>query len=213
MQGANKRGLQRRAALRALNALVVEQELPLPHIDAKKPRAADLAKVLRALSRRCVDDDALAFKAAVLRYVRNSGVLPDGFSVADDGDLTADTADTETPAVPKHRFLKFSFRLQSTAFMLTYNSSDFSAATWVAFKTFVEDRARRYGARAWAACLEVSLHADAAHPGQRLHTHACMLWTDGIGLRLRSLEPLYFEDTRPRVDVCVTRGSPVGAGA
>ena len=32
---ANKRGLQRRAALRSLNALVVEQELPLRHINAK----------------------------------------------------------------------------------------------------------------------------------------------------------------------------------
>ena len=86
--------------------------------------------------------------------------------------------------------------------MLTYNGAAIAPTSFDAFKTFVINLKTRFGARAWAACLEQSLHAADAG---RHHMHAYLMWTDGIGLEVRSLDPFVFEGLRPRVDVCTAK--------
>ena len=39
------------------------------------------------------------------------------------------------------------------------------------------------------------------------HGHAYLMWTDGVGVHCRSLDPFKFEGVRPRVDVCTARVS------
>ena len=98
--------------------------------------------------------------------------------------------------------------------MLTYHSAAFTLASWTEFAACMEQIARRYGARAWAACLETSEKSE--RPGGSappLHAHAYFIWTDGVGLRLRGLEALEYNGVRPRVDVCTSRGRSAAPGA
>ena len=101
--------------------------------------------------------------------------------------------------------------------MATWNSLAFNVATWDAFLAWTQGFARRHGAHAWAACLEESLKAapvDAGgQPPQRYHLHAYFVWTDDLGLSLRSLDSLHFETVRPRIDVCKGVGSAATFGA
>ena len=76
------------------------------------------------------------------------------------------------------------------------------ATSFDIFKTFVLGLKIRFGARAWAACLELSLLAEEAG---RHHLHAYLMWTDGVGLDVRSLDLFYFDGLRPRVDVCTAK--------
>jgi len=61
------------------------------------------------------------------------------------------------------------------------------------------------------------LHAEGAQVvgnGQkRYHLHAYFIWVDDEGLNLESLDTLYFQGVRPRVDVCTGAGSKAHAGA
>ena len=215
MKSANARLHARRDALRSMNALLQELDVPLAPLPVKDvPSPSVLAKVLRALARRCADGaEATNFEAALRRWCRNGGELPEGMSLRDAGGVDVD-ADPEPAVVPRHRILKVSFRLQSQAFMLTFHSNTFDLHTWEPFRNFVSDVARKYGARGWAACLEESQYASrGAGDSQVFHTHAYFFWTDGIGLRLRDINVLAYSGVRPRVDVCTARGSPASGGA
>ena len=78
------------------------------------------------------------------------------------GKLTVEVLPEDTRASPfvvKHRVLAACFKLKSKAFMLTYNSNNFTPASWGDFKAFVVAVATKFGAKAWAACLEKSLHS------------------------------------------------------
>ena len=212
---SNENRARRRAAINSLNELVSELDLPLPALDRDAvEKTSAMAKILRALAKRCTEgDQATRFGTAVRSWVSSGGQLPDGMSLrqADEG---LDIEEPTAVLVPRHRVLKMNFRLQSTAFMMTYNSSTFTTDTWGPFLAFIKNVAKKYGAKAWSACLEESCHSTPRDDGARVfHTHAYMLWVDGIGLRLRNLEPLSFSDVRPRIDVCVTRGSPLSTGA
>ena len=100
------------------------------------------------------------------------------------------------------------FKLKSKAFMLTYNSFDFSPATWDSFLAYVKELRQKFGARAWSACLEQSLHADSG-AADRYHLHGYLLWTDGVGVQCEDLDPFIFQGVRPRIDVCVSKTSTV----
>ena len=80
----------------------------------------------------------------------------------------ADEEPLSSSLVPYHAILATGYRLESRAFMTTYNSWHFSLATWLRFRDFCKDKAKQLGAAAWAACLEESVHAVR----KRYHLHA-----------------------------------------
>ena len=214
---ANDRMKARRAALHALNQLISDMDLPLPRLRRKHVNLTVLGKVLRVLSKRCEDGSERGrFVAALQEYTANGGSLPEGMEFREADGLMDDTnrGAQDDCAVPRHKTLVMSFRLKSKAFMLTYNSSTLEERDWEAFVKHIRRLARRFGARAWSACLEESEHAS-RQPDSPLvfHTHAYLFWTDGVGLQLTNLDPFRFKDIRPRVDVCTIKspGPTVGA--
>lgn len=211
---ANARLQRRRSALRTLQAVAARLELPLPVIDSRRPDAGVLKQVLRTLARRCTAGaEAEDFDTAVRAWVSNGGVLPDGLVLCDRGQGLA-AEDDEAPAVPRHKVLKAEFRLQSSAFMLTYHNAALTAESWPPFRAFMQKLAQTHGARAWAACLEENGGPGGAEAAaQRFHAHGYLLWTDGIGLRLRDVQPLRFLGKHPRIDVCTARGAGGGGAA
>ena len=116
--------------------------------------------------------------------------------------------------VPKHRVLLPNFRLQSRAFMVTYNSKQFTKETWCALRAFTQTTAQRLGATAWAACLEESLNAkhfpsgritSKTCPSPQFHGHAYYFWDGAERVRLHNTNDFVFAGVRPRVDVCAAR--------
>ncbi len=217
---SNERSLARRSAVKLLNGLAAElgfRQVPL------KSAAGRVEALVRLLEPRCQCGDYPARLAtAVADYVGNGGV----FSVPVLTAPTASPADaaedrTDVPGgdaggtfpVARHRVLDEGFRLESKAFMLTYNSRTFTTETSSLFLKWVKERRRALGARRWAACLEESLHAapvPAAAGGSApavYHGHAYLWWTDGQGLRRRNTDDLVFQGVRPRVDVCTCKAA------
>ena len=90
--------------------------------------------------------------------------MPEGMEFRDVDGLV-DTTSTgvqesqDACVVPSHKFLTVAFRLKSKAFMLTYNSKTLKDKDWPAFVEHIRSLARKFGARAWSACLEESLNA------------------------------------------------------
>ena len=195
---SNGRQAQRRAAVGLLNKLAGEVGVP------KVPVKAGANKVLtlvRELDRRCLDGGtSVCLRAAISAYHLNGGVLPVQLrpEPADDS-----AQPSQAQLLQRHRVLDEGFRLQSKAFMLTYNSKEFTVGTWQRFLTWVKATARKLHARHWAACLEESQHARAGTPAPVYHTHAYLWWTDGKGVRLRSTDELVFDNVRPRIDTCM----------
>ena len=198
---SNARLRSRRVALQTLNGILRELGHAPLCVKAKEPDPAALRKVFWFFARRplqgATEDQC---RAAIQQYCDNGGALPESLSISAEGNGVVGPEEA-VPVIPGHTVLKSSFRLHSRAFMVTYNSDDFIPATWPAFHAWTKSFARSHGSRAWAACLEESLHAGT--PGQqRFHLHAYFIWLDDVGLSLRSLESLRFEGVRPRVDVC-----------
>ena len=193
---SNGRRDRRRDAARSLNALGQELGVGRAAVEAKSAPAAEVERLVRLLERRvCTDDHLDRLRAAAKAFADNGGELSAEV-------ITEDKS--SGPFAPQHRVLAAFFKLKSKAFMLTYNSRDFTKDTWVPFRAFVVDVVRTCGARAWAACLEQSLHSATA---DMHHLHAYLLWSDGVGIETRSLDPFYFQGVRPRVDVCSTRSA------
>ena len=187
----------RRKAIRELNALLNDLGLESLHLQPKDIDRTPFARALRVLNRRCQEPEQKArLRAAAERWVENRGQLPDGVHLrADGGGLEAAPDHVETPwLIPHHQVLVSTFALKSKAFMVTYNSDAFTPETWPAFKAHMDGFHRKHGSKAFAACLEQSLHAapsDAsADPVEKYHTHGYFLWTDGIGYRAESLDEL-----------------------
>ena len=201
---ANARRDRRRDACRALNQLANELGVGQAAVGAKGASGAEVDRFIRLLERRVLSDGQLErLRAAAKAFADNGGELASEV-VAEDN--------STSPFVPKHRVLASFFKLKSKAFMLTYNSRGITMASWEPFRKFVVELAKTWGARAWAACLEKSLHSETP---DLHHLHAYLLWSDGVGVETRSLDAFYFQDTRPRVDVCTTRAattSPMSAG-
>ena len=86
--------------------------------------------------------------------------------------------------------------------MLTLNNESIKGASWLPFEAWVKQQHKELGARAWAACIEESLHAAGAQNRERYHLHCYFYWTDGVGLFRRNLKDLKFNGLKPRVDKC-----------
>ena len=186
---SNARKAQRKAAVHELN--VMAAEVGLRSASVKRLRAAEVEQLARALQRRMRRAvEAARLRRTLAAWVANGGTL----SVP-----VLDAEDPETqPRSPLdgHRVLGRGFRLESKAFMLTYNSGHFTPGAWPDFETFTADLAGRLGARAWSACLEKSEAAG------RYHLHSYFFWTDGLGVKFRNLDTFVFHEVTPRADVC-----------
>ena len=214
---SNSKKTQRRLAVKVFNELADELSLGGERLDPKALDKAQLEKQLRLLNRRCTTDPLHArFDQAVRQFVGNAGSLPEGVTLAngqeegaqaatllfdDDGQSLPRSA--EERLVPRHKVLKAGFRLHSKAFMLTHNSRSFTRETWSTYRSWTEALAKKYGASAWAACLEESEHARGSVETKVYHAHSYLLWEDGVGIQLQDLTPLKFGEVKPRVDKCV----------
>ena len=209
---SNARCRERRQAVTLLNGLATE--LGLRAIGAKAA-AAQVEALVRLLDKRCqTDGRPERLREAVAKYLDNGGrfsvpLLPAPTATTASASTMPGDADGDAPPpLARHRLLDEGFRLESKAFMLTYNSRAFAQATWPLFLAWVKERRRELGARRWAACFEESLNAQqpsaAGADGAPTvyHAHAYLWWTDGVGLRRRNTDELMFDGVRPRVDVC-----------
>ena len=122
---SNGRKRRRGRALQGLNALVSELELPLPRLCTKAWDAHAFDHTLRVLRRRCSEEaTATRFLDAVRQWVAAGGCLPPGITLEDDSEVLVEDDPSATAAVvPRHVRLQVSFRLESSAFMLSYNSA------------------------------------------------------------------------------------------
>ena len=160
-----------------------------------KAGTEQVVALVRELDRQCLDADSSArLRAAVTLYTQNGGVLP----VRLTPEPVGEGAPVSQVQLQRHRVLDEGFRLQSRAFMLTFNSKAFTAGTWERFRTWVQGTARRLHASRWAACLEESQHAQASADASVFHTHAYLWWTDGKGVRHRNTDEFVFDAVRPR---------------
>ena len=151
---ANGRRDSRRAAVRELNGFA--EETGARPVSAKTATAKEIEGLVRVLQRRMqTDEQAARLRATVESWVRHGG----SFSVP-----LENAPDPEAPPAPleQHRLLLRGFRLESKAFMLTFNSLMFILADWVAFRDHIKKLHTDCGAAAWAACQERS---DEPGPG------------------------------------------------
>jgi hypothetical protein len=213
---SNARTLRRREAVSLLNGLA--GEVGLKKIPVKTP-ANSVEALVRLLDPRCQAGglpDRL--RSAVSVYLDNGGafsatVLPACARTAAADGANCDVDCDAPPPMARHRLLEAGFRLESKAFMLTFNSASFVLETWPVFLEWVKERRSALGARRWSACLEESLNAQpfssscAVAPPRVYHAHAYFWWTDGVGLRRRNTNDLLFKGVRPRVDVCTCQAA------
>ena len=194
----NERRSKRQDACRALNTLSQEVCLGGPPLCLRNPVGSVVEPMVRLLERRALTEAQFCqLRNAVELFQANGGV----FTVP-----LQDPNEVLPASVPKHRVLQSSFELKSKAFMLTYNGLVITADSWTAFRAFVVSLKEKFGARAWAACLEKSLNALGSIT-DRYHLHAYLLWVDRAGVHCRDLTPFVFQGLRPRVDVCESKAA------
>jgi len=194
VQASNQRRDTRKLAVKTLNALAHALDLPSQPLLVKTATSAQVEALIRVLEHRLSDSGQMRqLRAAAKQWADAGGILSTTVLAED---MLA------TPVVTRHRVLAPNFTLKSKAFMLTHNDLSITPACWLAYKDFVVDLKRKFGARGWAASLEESLNSE---DDNRHHCHGYLLWTDGVGIQVRDLGPFYFMGIRPRIDVCTTR--------
>ena len=188
--------LRRRETIRELNTLAVT-------VGAKELRVKDtpwqkVERLLGMLDGRCQETGQRALlRSLAEQWVACGGNLSHGLRSAD-GTPADDTAPV---ALAHHRIIEKGFRIQTHAFMVTYNSATFTVGTWETYEPWFQRLAKNLGAHAWAACLEESQHTTG--PKQRYHLHGYLLWKGGDGFIRKNTDELVFGSVRPRVDVCI----------
>ena len=210
-QKANKadRQARRRLALHQLNQLAEELQLGVSPLKVKETTAALVTKRVRLMEPRCQQGELpRRLRLAVETWKNNGGkltrdVLPVPTGPAAGGAQGPEqTTECVEPALPLHKVLESSFRLQSRGFMMTFNSKEFTRDTWPAFRSHVQHLCKLLKAHGWAANWERSLEASCADGSTRFHGHGYLYWADDGGVRLRNTDELVFQAVRPRIDVC-----------
>ena len=194
-----------------LNGLAEELQLGVGPLRVKETKPSVVTRLVRLLESRCQDGNLPArLRAAVEQWQNNGGkltrdVLPPATDAGGASQADSDRDDTVS-LLPRHRVLDPGFRLQSKAFMLTYNSVNFTPELWTAFRNHMVKLHRALKSRAWAANWEQSLEAAGSANRPRFHGHGYMMWTDEVGLNRRNTDELVFtfsgHSVRPRVDAC-----------
>ena len=200
----------REAAIRALNA--VAHDLGVKQISCR-PVAGEVVKLWERVCKVATADHHDALETARAGWLEHNGggALPESMLHGGVVDSNSDMVNNHrtllaTPAKGKKK--KIGFRLQSKAFMLTYNSQTFQAgqAFWDGVLAWVKDRAATHGATEWSAALELSTQSSTAG---RVHIHVYFSWLqhNAVGVDQKTTDEWVFRGTRPRVDVnCEVRG-------
>ena len=130
----------RRAALAGLNTLAEEVGAARAQVDVKTASAEQVEHTIRILEPRCPGPPlSTRLRTLVEQWVANGGTLQVEL---------APPPDLDSPAVlPRHKVLAPEFRLQSKAFMLTYNSRALRPGMWDEYRGFVASLKGRLGAR------------------------------------------------------------------
>ena len=130
VQHSNERKRAREEAVKSLNDMAVDFGLQKVPVKSTWLRVQQLIRKVQACG---LDSSAAArLHGAAEQWIVNGGRLQ-GTLVPLPLVNAAQTA-AEPPAVPRHRVLEASFRIQSHAFMLTYNSAAFTPETWLELK-------------------------------------------------------------------------------
>ena len=168
-----------------------------------RPKAAEVQALFGQLLACLSDDDLDKFREAREKWCSNGGCeLPQvtrqrsGEGGNEDGTL----AGHRTLQQEFYKTKKGAFRLQSKAFMMTFNSILFvaSAEFWVEFVDWVKDRCQTFGAKFWSCTMELSLRSEEVG---RVHLHAYWSWTTARGVDHDCTDQWCFRGVRPRVDV------------
>eukprot|EP00973_Karenia_brevis_P057473 7994376-Karenia_brevis.AAC.1 len=151
VQSSNARRAERTECVKIFNEAAAQVGLPQLQVSVWDATADDVERLVRGLETRLSDRSwADKVREAAQKWQRAGGL----FSAPV---LEVDLS--RPPVVPLHRVLQPTFQLESKAFMLTYHSQTFTSQTWPSFRTFVISLKQKFGARAWAACLEESLNS------------------------------------------------------
>ena len=215
---ANARQRLRKDAVTALNQLATELQLLRAHVPLKGVLATEpkVERLIRALEPRCQADDLLQrLRGATQLWRHNGGALSQPMTEApvlpEEGDAQGVADFDDTPLLPRHKVLEPGYILQSTAFMLTFNSHTLKADSWGCFRHWVKQERKDLGARAWAACIELSSHARPTESWLRHHLHCNFVRTNGVGI-LRGISTTSSSTTSSRVwtSASRTKGFPQG---
>ena len=208
-ENKSRRQKLRRAAVRDLNKLAEDLQLPLSQLPAKVVKPAAVERFVQKLEPWWQQGDLLVrLRAAVTQWHDNGGALTRDILPPDVG-----TVPTVETCLVRHKVLEGGYILKSRAFMLTFNNRSWTRSTWAPFLQWVKRLQAPLGFRAWAACLEVSTHAAADQAVEVVHCHAYFYWTDGVGIFRRNTDDLTFDGVPPRVDVCTSTGRAFRMGA
>lgn len=211
LAGSNKKRKVRRQVATALNKIADQLGVSHLKLDRKSPTSEQLEKLLRVVNARSPTAAVVAdVRTATQTWLANGGTLSTELEDESEAEQTPAEDDVPSP-VSGHKLLKPNFRLRSKAFMMTYNSRSFTEEDWPDFRKFVLKQKKAYGARAWAANLEESLHADVSGGQRVFHMHGYLFWNDGVGIDKSDLSDLYFKSVRPRIDTCRQQKSAAGS--
>ena len=210
----NQNKFKRKDAVKQLNVLADELGLEQTQVPLKDLTATEskVEKLVRVLEPRCSTAALNArLRAAVQQWMNHSGFLsqpmtpapsqpptqgPQMASHAADSmagsatDSTPDSSPNDHSVISQHKVLQPGYILKSKAFMLTFNDVGFTEDSWPPFLAWVKMKHKELCSRAWAACLEISEHAQVTALGKRYHLHAYLYWTDGVGTYHRNLDRL-----------------------
>ena len=224
LDASNQRKSGRSDAVRELNMLADEVQVKEYKVDMMSSLSATEPKVdrlIRILQPRCQEPSLhQRLRQAAATWVEKGGSLsqplverqpggdedvpvPEEEEAADKMDLKG--SQNLSQVLPMHYVLEPGYILHSKAFMATYNNRAFTLQTWDRFKEWMPRLSKTLGARAWAACIEKSLNADASDDQTVYHLHGYLFWTDGVGIYRRNLNDFKFENVFPRIDKCVVR--------
>ena len=168
-----------------------------------RPSSPELKELFKKLLHDLPDESLDKLREARETWCSNGGTeLPEVVraTLADGSDDTGVVVGHRTLQQEFYNKSKGSFRLQSKAFMMTFNSLKFepTAALWTRFVGWVKDRCEKFRAKYWSCTMEESLHA---HEIGRVHLHAYWSWTSEKGVDHNNTDAWCFDGVRPRVDV------------
>jgi hypothetical protein len=206
--------LAREAAVKKLNEVAEGVGIDIILVRAG---AAEVSNLYKELCGKISEDKVDVLLAARGQYVDHGGGGDLPPELAERVRLTTDSQADTDGLVSAHRHVTQSFynasrkafRLQSKAFMLTFNSIVFVASLecWKSFVAWFQERAEKFTATAWSCTMERSLSSTEIG---RVHFHCYFSWhkPGSQGIDHRTTDEWTYCSVRPRVDTNSERRGP-----